>query len=110
MLCAWEAGLPDMPCPGIWLRYFLVLSLRETNDSGGVLKKWRHWKEKKNLKQGKILCLYSRDKARVWSIFNRENYGGNHKMSSQKLIATAKAMVADDKGLLAIDESTPTIG
>ena len=31
-------------------------------------------------------------------------------MSSQKLIATAKAMVADDKGLLAIDESTPTIG
>ena len=31
-------------------------------------------------------------------------------MSSQELIATAKAMVADDKGLLAIDESTPTIG
>ena len=30
------------------------------------------------------------------------------KMNSQELIATAKAMVAGDKGLLAIDESTPT--
>ena len=29
-------------------------------------------------------------------------------MSSQELIATAGAMVAEDKGLLAIDESTPT--
>jgi fructose-bisphosphate aldolase, class I len=29
-------------------------------------------------------------------------------MSSQKLIAVAKAMVANDKGLLAMDESTPT--
>ena len=29
-------------------------------------------------------------------------------MSSQKLIATARAMVAEDKGLLAMDESTPT--
>ena len=30
-------------------------------------------------------------------------------MISQELIATANAMVADDKGLLAMDESTPTI-
>ena len=29
-------------------------------------------------------------------------------MSAQELIATAKAMVAEDKGLLAMDESTPT--
>ncbi len=29
-------------------------------------------------------------------------------MNAQELIATAKAMVADDKGLLAMDESTPT--
>ena len=29
-------------------------------------------------------------------------------MDTQKLIATAKALVADDKGLLAMDESTPT--
>lgn len=29
-------------------------------------------------------------------------------MSLQKLMATAKAMVAADKGLLAMDESTPT--
>ncbi|MGB8656615.1 MAG: class I fructose-bisphosphate aldolase [Candidatus Zixiibacteriota bacterium] len=29
-------------------------------------------------------------------------------MSSQELIATARAMVAEDKGLLAMDESTPT--
>ena len=29
-------------------------------------------------------------------------------MSSQKLIDTARAMVAEDKGLLAMDESTPT--
>jgi fructose-bisphosphate aldolase class I len=30
------------------------------------------------------------------------------KMSSQELIDTARALVADDKGLLAIDESNPT--
>ena len=30
-------------------------------------------------------------------------------MSLQELIATSRAMVAEDKGLLAIDESTPTI-
>lgn len=29
-------------------------------------------------------------------------------MSAQELIATAKAMVADGKGLLAMDESSPT--
>src|SRR5665647_816237 len=29
-------------------------------------------------------------------------------MSSQEIMATAKAMVAADKGLLAMDESTPT--
>ena len=29
-------------------------------------------------------------------------------MSSQELIATAKTLVADDKGLLAMDESNPT--
>jgi len=29
-------------------------------------------------------------------------------MSAQELIATAKAMVAEGKGLLAMDESTPT--
>src|SRR3984885_8645587 len=29
-------------------------------------------------------------------------------MNSQELIETAKALVASDKGLLAIDESTPT--
>src|SRR6202162_1063786 len=29
-------------------------------------------------------------------------------MSSQELVATARAMVAEDKGLLAMDESTPT--
>jgi len=29
-------------------------------------------------------------------------------MSSQELIDTARALVADDKGLLAIDESNPT--
>jgi fructose-bisphosphate aldolase class I len=30
------------------------------------------------------------------------------KMNSQQLILTAKAMVANDKGLLAMDESNPT--
>jgi hypothetical protein len=30
-------------------------------------------------------------------------------MNAQKLIDTARAMVADDKGLLAMDESNPTI-
>src|SRR6202044_3800352 len=30
------------------------------------------------------------------------------KMNAQKLIETAKALVADDKGLLAMDESNPT--
>ena len=30
------------------------------------------------------------------------------KMNTQELIATAKALVADDKGLLAMDESNPT--
>jgi fructose-bisphosphate aldolase class 1 len=30
------------------------------------------------------------------------------KISLQDLIATAKALVADDKGLLAMDESNPT--
>ena len=29
-------------------------------------------------------------------------------MNAQKLIDTARALVADDKGLLAMDESTPT--
>jgi fructose-bisphosphate aldolase class 1 len=29
-------------------------------------------------------------------------------MSAQELIATAKAMVSEGKGLLAMDESTPT--
>ena len=29
-------------------------------------------------------------------------------MNAQKLIETARAMVADDKGLLAMDESNPT--
>ena len=29
-------------------------------------------------------------------------------MNSQQLIATARAMVAEDKGLLAMDESNPT--
>ncbi len=29
-------------------------------------------------------------------------------MNAQSLMATARALVADDKGLLAMDESTPT--
>ena len=31
-----------------------------------------------------------------------------YEMNTQKLIETAKKMVADDKGLLAMDESNPT--
>jgi len=33
---------------------------------------------------------------------------GQFQMSSQKLIETARALVADDKGHLAMDESNPT--
>src|SRR5674476_268670 len=37
-----------------------------------------------------------------------DNITEGSEMSAQELIATAKAMVAADKGLLAMDESTPT--
>jgi hypothetical protein len=39
---------------------------------------------------------------------NPELEMGQFQMSSQKLIETARALVADDKGHLAMDESNPT--
>src|SRR5665647_379264 len=56
---------------------------RERNGSNDVLAKWRLWKKINNTIKASIMNL-------------------------PEIIKTAKALVADDKGLLAMDESNPT--